>query len=317
MKAIQVHQFGGPEVLKFEEVPEPKPAAGEVLVRLRAIGVNAADTYVRSGGYAANLTPPFIPGTDGAGVIAEVGSGVAEFQPGERVFITGTASGIHTGAYAELAVCQPSQIHRLPDKVSFAQGATIGVPCATAYRALFQKAQARAGKTVLVHGASGGVGIAAVQLARAAGLHVIGTAGSERGRKLVAEQGAHRVLDHHAANYLDGIRPDVILEMLANVNLARDLEVVAPRGCVVVIGNRGNSEINPRAAMQREATIFGMLLTNATSSERAEIYAALVAGLESGALRPVIGRELPLAEVARAHELMLQPGAGGKIVLIP
>jgi NADPH:quinone reductase len=229
-----------------------------------------------------------------------------------------------TGAYAELALCVEAQVHRLPDAVTFAQGAGVNTPYATAYRALFQKAQARAGETVFVHGASGGVGIAAVQLARAHGLNVVGTGGTEEGRRLAAEQGAHHVLDHHAADYLGqlaeltgGRGPDVILEMLANVNLQRDLESVAKGGRVVVVGSRGTVEINPRAAMTRDASIHGMTLFNTTPQELASIHAALGAGLEAGTLRPFVGRELPLSEAARAHEEVLRPGAYGKIVLKP
>ena len=229
-----------------------------------------------------------------------------------------------SGTYAELALCDETQVHTLPARVSFAEGAGVSTPYATAYRALFQRARGAAGETVLVHGASGGVGTAAVQLARAAGFNVIGTGGTEEGRRLVAEQGAHHVLDHHAPGYLEelsalteGRGVDVILEMLANVNLNRDLGVVAKGGRVVVIGSRGSVEINPRLAMTRDAAVLGMSLFNATPQEFAGIHAAIVAGLEAGTLRPVVGRELPLTDAARAHEEVLKPGAHGKIVLIP
>src|ERR1017187_2241498 len=324
MNAIRVHQFGGPEVMKWEDVPDTKPAAGQVLVRLHAIGVNPVDTYIRAGSYTALATLPYIPGSDGAGVVESVGVGVQDFQRGDRVYIFATTSGNRAGAYAELAVCTPSQIRPLPETVSFAQGAAVGVPYGTAYRALFQKAHAVAGETVFIHGAIGGVGIAAVQLAVAHGLCVIGTASTERGRALVTEQGAHYVLDHRAPDYLekvttltDGRGPDVILEMLANVNLAKDLTVLAHHGRIVIIGNRGSIEINPRAAMQRDATILSMMLPNASEIDLASIHAALVAGLANGSLKPVINQELPLKDAPRAHELLMQPGAYGKIVLIP
>jgi NADPH2:quinone reductase len=239
---------------------------------------------------------------------------------GQRVYTAGSL----TGAYAELALCVESQCQQLPEGVTFAQGAGVNTPYATAYRALFQRAKALPGETVLVHGASGGVGTAAVQLARAAGLRVVGTAGTEEGRRLVLEQGAHEVLDHHAPDYLGqlggltgGRGVDVILEMLANVNLDKDLGVLAPGGRVVVIGSRGTVEINPRQAMTRDAAILGMTLFNASPQELRSIHAALGAGLVAGTLRPVVGRELPLAEAARAHEEVLKPGSYGKIVLIP
>jgi NADPH2:quinone reductase len=212
----------------------------------------------------------------------------------------------------------------LPEGVSFAQGAAVGVPYATAYRALFQKAQALAGESVLVHGASGGVGVASTQLARAAGMKVIGTGGTDEGRKLVIDQGAHHVLDHHAPDYLeqllaltDGRGVDVVLEMLANVNLDRDLTILAKGGRVVVIGSRGRIEIDPRGAMGRDASIHGMSLLNASTGQLSSIHAALVAGLENKTLRPVVGREWPLADAPRAHKAVMEPGAHGKIVLIP
>ncbi len=320
MKAIRVHEFGGPEVLRIEELDDPKPATGQVLVRVGAVGVNPVDTYIRAGVHAVKPALPYTPGLDAAGTIEAVGEGVARVSAGERVYTAGSL----TGTYAELALCDESQVHKLPARVSFSEGAGVFTPYATAYRALFQRAQGRPGETVFVHGASGGVGTAALQLARAAGLKVIGTAGTDEGRRLASEQGAHHVLDHHAQNYLeeltaltDGRGPDVILEMLANVNLNRDLGVVAKGGRVVVIGSRGPVEINPRLAMTRDAAIFGMTLFNITPQEFASIHAAIAAGLESGTLRPFVGRELPLAEAARAHEEVLKPGAHGKIVLIP
>ena len=320
MKAIQVHEFGGPEVLKLEDVPDPTPAPGQVVVQIHAAGVNPVDTYVRAGRYAVQPPLPYTPGMDAAGVIESVGEGVTRVKPGDRVYVAGTIS----GAYAEKALCAETQVHALAERVSFEQGAAVGVPYATAYRGLFQRANAKPGEVVLKHGASGGVGIASVQLARAAGLTVIGTGGTEKGRRLAAEQGAHHVLDHHLADYLDQIKSltrgrgvDLILEMLANVNLAKDLGLLAQQGRVVVIGNRGTIEIDPRAAMGKDASIIGMSLFNASPGELASVHAALVAGLENGTLRPVVGQKMRLAEAARAHQAVIEPGAYGKIVLIP
>jgi NADPH2:quinone reductase len=229
-----------------------------------------------------------------------------------------------TGTYAEQVLCEKYQVHPLPEKITFAQGAAVNIPYATAYRALFQLAKAVPGEMVLIHGATGGVGIAAVQLARGAGMKVIGTGGTERGRNLVSQQGAHHVLDHHAPDFLDQIQTlsqghgvDVILEVLANVNLDKDLKILAMRGRVVVIGSRGRIEIDPRDAMTRDGTIMGMLLFNITMQEAAVIHSALGAGLENGTLRPVVGKELPLTDAPRAHREILEPGAYGKIVLIP
>ena len=318
MKAIRVHGFGDPDVMKLEETPDVKAGAGQVVIRVYAAGVNPVDTYIRQGTYAIEPDLPYTPGIDAAGTIESVGAGVENVAVGDRVYAAGTLS----GAYAEHALCNASQVHPLPDNVSFAQGAGIFIPYATAYRGLFQRARAVAGEVVLVHGSSGGVGTAAVQLAREAGLTVIGTCGSDRGQALVAEQGAHHVLDHHDPNYLqqvmdltDGRGVDVILEMLANVNLGNDLSLLAREGRVVVIGSRGTVEINPRDAMARDACILGMVLLNAPEDVQASIHAGLFAGLENGTLRPVVGQEIPLDEAPRAHEAVMAPGAYGKIVL--
>ena len=320
MKAIRVKEFGEPNVMRLEDVPDPMAGPGQVVVRVHAAGVNPVETYIRSGAYPARATLPYTPGSDAAGIVEAVGEGVRNVKKGDRVYTVGTLS----GAYAELALCDAARVYPLPENASFAQGAALTIPYGTAYRSLFHRADARPGETVLVHGASGGVGIAAVQLAHACGLTIIGTAGTDRGRKLVSDHGAHHVLDHTASNYLDevmrltgGRGVNVILEMLANVNLGKDLPLLAKKGRVVVVGSRGTVEINPREAMMRDAAILGMQLGNSSEEELASIHAALVAGLAAGTLKPVIGKELPLKDAPQAHEAVMQPGAYGKIVLIP
>jgi NADPH:quinone reductase len=319
-----VRAFGGPDVLQLADVPDPAADPGQVVLRVHAAGVNPADTYIRAGAYPRLPSLPFIPGADAAGAVEAVGHGVSQLKKGDRVYTAGGAAGLLTGAYADLMACEASKVVPLPGNITFGAGAAVGAPYATAYHALFNKARAQPGETVFVHGASGGVGIAAVQLARARGMMVIGSAGSERGRTLIKEQGAHHVLDHTAPGYLDTLRtatagrgPDVILEMLANVNLANDLEVVARCGRVVVIGNRGTIEINPRAAMTKDSTILGMALWNAPMEEMAAVHAAIVAGLANGTLRPVVRREFALGDAAQAHVAVLEPGAYGKLVLLP
>jgi NADPH2:quinone reductase len=319
MKAIRVHQPGGPENLKLEEIPDPTPGAGQVLIKVHAVGVNPVETYVRSGNYGWKVWP-YTPGADCAGMVEAVGDGVKKLKIGDRVYTAGTV----TGAYAEKTVAPEARVFKLPEKISFPQGAALGVPYGTAHRALFHRARPIAGETVLIHGASGGVGTAATQLARAFGLIVIGTGGTDPGRQLVRENGAHHVLDHKSPDYLDQLKQltddrgvDIVLEMLANVNLARDLTVLAKNGRVIVVGNRGSIEINPRETMGRDADIRGMTLMNATDEDLRGIHAAIVAGLENGTLRPIIGKEMPLADAPKAHVAVLEPGAYGKIVLIP
>lgn len=318
MQAIRVEQFGEPGVMRVADVPPPIPGPGQVLVRVHAAGVNPVDTYIRAGTHARKPPLPFTPGLDAAGVVIALGAGVTQPALGSRVYLAGSLS----GTYAEEVVATATQVHPLPEHVSFAAGAALGIPYTTAWRALFQRGGARAGECVLVHGASGGVGLAALQLARAANLRVLGTAGSARGSELVREQGAHDVFDHHAPDYRDrllaatgGRGVDLILEMLANVNLGHDLALLAPRGRVVVIGSRGPIEINPRDAMAREADVRGMLIFNATPAELAEVHAGIGNGLRDGTLRPVIAREFPLGEAPAAHHAVMAPGAQGKIVL--
>jgi NADPH2:quinone reductase len=320
MKAICVHAFGPPEVMRWETIPDPVAGEGQVLVRLLAAGVNPVDTYVRSGVYRPDLPLPYTPGADGAGCIEAIGAGVTRFQAGQRVYLTAP----RTGAYAEKAVADEAHVFALPEAISFSEGAALGVPYGTAYRALADRARAQPGETVLVHGASGGVGLAAVQFARAAGLTVIGTAGSRRGMDLVLEQGAHHALNHKEPGYtaalltLTGGRGvDVILEMLANVNLATDLTLLALHGRVVVIGSRGRIEIDPRDTMRRDATILGMGIYALPAPEMNRVHAAIRAGLEAGTLRPVVSREIPMAEAAIAHHGVMEQSTFGKLVLVP
>lgn len=320
MKAVRVNTFGNPEVMQIEEVPDPVPGPSDVVVRVHAAGVNPVDTYIRAGQYAMLPHLPFTPGMDAAGIVEQTGEKVSGISVGDKVYVARSLS----GTYAEKTLCMESQVHRLPGQISFPQGAAVNVPYTTAYYALVYRAHALAGETILVHGASGGVGIAAVQLARASGMTVIGTSGTERGRALASEQGAHYVVNHRAPDHLEQVRDitggrgvDVILEMLANVNLGIDLGALAFGGRVVIIGSRGNVEIDPRLAMRSNAAILGMVVLNSSEQQLRGIHAALAAGLENGTLRPVVGKEFPLSGAAQAHHEIIETSAYGKIVLIP
>jgi NADPH2:quinone reductase len=229
-----------------------------------------------------------------------------------------------SGAYAEYALALESQVHALPEKISFTQGAGVWVPYGTAITALIHHAHARPGETVLIHGASGGVGTAAAQFSRAMGMTVFGTAGTQKGMDLAKKEGAHQTFDHSKAGYSDEIMKatggrgvDVILEMLANVNLSTDLKLLAMNGRVIIIGNRGEININPRDLMARRGTAKGFTLWGVPEPELVEIHAAIGAGLEDGTLRPIVGKELALKDAAKAHVDVLTPGAHGKIVLVP
>lgn len=319
MKTIQISQFGGPEVLQLVDIPDPVPGPGQVIVAAAACGVNPVDTYIRAGAYGPRPMP-FTPGLDAAGTVAAVGPDVSSCRVGDRVYLFNPLS----GAYAQKILCDAHRVYPLPQAVSLEQGACVGVPGATAWRAIFNRGEGKPGQTILIHGATGGVGTAAVQLAYAAGLTVIGTGGTEEGRTVVRQLGAAHVFDHRSSDYtqhvLDatgGRGVDVIIEMLANVNLDRDLSLLAHCGKVVVVGSRGRVEIDPRQTMGRDADIRGMTLFNASDSELRQIHYALYAAMAAGTYRPLVGRKYPLAEAAHAHVDILASHAPGNLVLIP
>lgn len=320
MKAIRIHGFGAPDAMQYEDVPDPVAGKGQVVVSMRAVGINPVETYIRAGTYPNKPQLPYTPGSDAAGIVESVGEEVESFKIGDRVYTAGAVA----GTYAEKILCDESQVYALPGRVSFAQGAAIHVPYATAYRALMQRAQGREGETVLVHGASGGVGIASVQIALAHKMTVIGTAGTIEGLKLLEKQGLKYVLNHHEAGYVSdalgatcGRGIDIVLEMLANVNLGVDLTILRQNGRVVIIGSRGEATIDPRQAMSRDAAILGMTLFNVAPDEMRAIHEYIGCGLDDGTLNPVIGREFALQDAPRAHEAIGEPGALGKIVLVP
>ena len=319
MKAILVSEFGAPEQMEIEEIAKPEVGNSQILVKVKAAGVNPVDTYIRAGIHAIKPNLPFTPGKDGAGIVESVGENIENFKVGDRVFLSGAI----TGTYAEFALCNESHVHQLPENVSFDQGAGVFVPSATSFRALFQKANAQKGETLLVHGASGGVGIAAIQWAKNAGLTVIGTASSDDGKRLIKEQGADFVFDHSEENYLTKIHEitenkgvDIILEMLANVNLVKDFDILKMFGRIVIIGNRGSLDFNPRLAMGKDASLFGMSLFNAPDEQMQEINAAIFAGLGKGFLNPIVGKKFALSEAAQAHHEVIENKAFGKIVLV-
>lgn len=317
--AIVVRSFGDPSVLRAEQVSAPKPGPGQVLLRVHAAGVNPVDTYIRAGQYAKLPPLPYTPGMDGAGEVLALGDGVATARPDLRVGSRVWCFRSVTGTYAAQCVCEAAHVAPLPEGVGFDAGACLGVPALTAWQALHHKAQVRAGETVLVRGASGGVGLACVQLARDAGARVLATASPGPGAQLARDAGAHEVLPHalEAMPSSSPAAPDVIVEMLANVNLASDLALLAPRGRIVIVGNRGEVTINPRAAMGKDATILGMSLFNITPDELAHAQQGVCAAAQRGVLRPSIRAAMPLDRAPDAHALVMAPGSQGKIILLP
>ena len=246
MKAIRVHKFGDAKEMKYEtSVAVPQPQEDQVLVRVKAIGVNPLEAIVRSGGFGPQPFP-YIPGMDFSGTVERVGSKVKEVRKGDRVY--GSTTDTVNNAYAEFVAVKEIFVHPLPEVLSYSQGAAIPVPYFTAYRALFHLCCAKSGEKLFVHGASGGVGVAAVQLARGAGLRVIGTAGTCAGAEMVKKIGAEQVFNHHEEGYIDKVKAalgeggaDIVLENVANKNLKTSIDVVGAGGRIAAVGGVGKS----------------------------------------------------------------------------
>ncbi len=320
MKAIRVNEFGEPEVMQLEEVKEPEVLDQQIFIEIKAIGVNPVDTYIRSGTYPAKPAVPYTPGHDASGIVRKIGPSVTKFKVGDHVYSYRTIS----GSYAQAAVCHENQAFLLPDGIDFELGAALGVAYSTAFFAMMHRGLARPGETVLIHGGSGTVGLAAIQYAKQLGMKVIATAGTDAGIKLLKEQGCDFAANHHDSDYVEkiiaatnGYGIDLILEMLANVNLDKDLKLLAHSGRVVVIGNRGTIEINPRDTMGKNTSIIGLAVMNATPEQLAEIHALVYAGLKDGRFKPQISKKYQLSEASLAHHQVMRPGNNGKIILLP
>nr|CAB3233951.1 quinone oxidoreductase-like [Phallusia mammillata] len=322
MRAVVVSKFGDESVLEVQRnVPIPTVESGEVMVKVAAIGVNPVETYIRSGNYKMLPKLPYVPGNDISGTIVAIGANVTMFKEGDRV---ASFMRVKSGAYAEYCAVHSDWLMPLPNDFDFRKGAAIGTPYFTAYKALFLKANAKANDVLLVHGASGGVGMAACQLAVSHGMKVFGTAGSKEGMDVVLQQGAERAFNHKEKGYTDkileatnGHGPDIIIEMLSNVNLNRDLEIVAPKGRIVIVGCRGTIEMNPRLIMGKESRVEGVALAVTTKEEFSEMNRAISARVKTGSINPCIGKEFSLNDVQRAHrEIISNSGSKGKMVLI-
>jgi NADPH:quinone reductase len=320
MKAIQVNQFGTPDVLVLAELPDPTPGAGQVAIRVHAAGVSPLDTYVREQSHGAPTPPlPYIPGFEAAGTIAAIGEGVTQFKVGDRVY-----TNVFMGAYAELLCQDAALVYPLPDSISFAQGTAAVNSYPTAQYALFNLAKATAGSTVFVHGASGAVGLAAVQIAHAAGMKVVGSAGSAEGMQLVEKEGAHLAVNHREADYLqkaiaftEGKGFDVILEMNATKKLADDIGLIAPFSHIIVIGGTdGSVTFDPTPLLWKGASIIGLYIGLASPTETAEIHQAVYTGLATGTLRPQVAQEFALVDAPQAHETVRTASSAGKVALV-
>ena len=323
MKAVRIHGYGGPEVLVYEDIDTPSPGPGQVLVHVRAAGVNPVDAAVRADSFPTPRQPPKTLGSDGAGVVAAVGIEVQGIAPGDEVFFTGLGIGSE-GSYAEYALIAPVQAVRKPANVSFEEAAALGLAFSTAWYGLVHRAALVAGETVLVQGGAGGVGSAAVQLAHARGARVLATAGGADAVARVRELGADEVVDRRAADVVSEVKRltegrgvDVVFEAVVSANLAADLAMIVKGGRIVGIGSPDPVvDIPFGTATAVDASLLFASSSNAGRAGVAEILTEVAGMVERGELRPVVGRVVPLSQARRAHELL----AGhhfGKIVLVP
>ena len=320
MKVLHVTKFGNPPTMSYDDAADPTPGPGEVVVAVEAAGVNPVDTYVAAGQYALKPELPYTPGGEAAGTVSSVGDGVTDFAEGDRVIVSRTAAGPLRGAFAERCVCKAEWLMTLPSHLSFAQGAAVSAAYLTAFLALIEVGKPKDGDTVLIHGATGGVGLAALQIAKAHKLRVVATGGSDAGRELLKQQGADVVLDHYQDGHLGALKdapPDVIVEMAAHVNLQRDIDAVAPRGRIVVVGNRGETTIDARGLMGKGAAIIGMSYVSGGDAAVQKAMRAVQQGLDNGDLKPVIQAEVPMDDAQRAFDLVMRADSRGKIVLLP
>ncbi|XP_054276308.1 quinone oxidoreductase-like [Macrosteles quadrilineatus] len=325
MKAIQIHSFGGPSVLKVEtNVPTPIPTEGQVLVKVHAAGINPVDAYLRERAFSSSPKLPLILGKEVAGdvvTITDTGDGNCnQYKPGDRVICCLP----HDRGYAEYAVCDVDHTLRLPSHMSYAEGAAIYVAYFTAYRGLVTKLKIKKNELVLVHGASGAVGSAAVQIAKHIGAIVVGTAGTEEGLKMVKEIGADYVVNHREATHLTqalGMVPnavgfDAILENRATTNLAKDLASIGPKGRIAVVGAKESVTVDPRLLIKTEGYVTGVNVANMSKQQWKKYIEAISTGMQEGWVKPVIAREYLMEDIQQAHEdLMKKHGHHGKLVL--
>jgi len=321
-KVVLVEKFGAPEVLQLKEVKISTPGPKEVLVKVYAVGINPVETYLRAGTYRRLPELPYVPGRDASGVIESVGAEVSHLKVGQRVF----CDSMTKGAYSQYFCVPAEDVLPLGEILSFAQGAAVGVGYRTAYRALFEKAKIESGHWVLIRGASGGVGQACIEMACLHGAKVIGTSSTEKGREVILKKGAKHALNHSGDNFnqeimklTEGNGVDVVVEMLANKNLDADLQILAQGGCVVIVGNRGRIEINPRDLMMKETRILGMLGGPRNDSEKRRYRNYLIAQIHSGRFQPTVGYQFDFEDAPKAHEEVISHSKGtlGKIILCP
>jgi len=324
VKAVRIHQYGGPEVLVYEDVPVPEPGPAQVLVRVEAASVNPVDVAVREDRFPTPKKPPKTLGSDGSGIVEVVGGDVTTVRPGDRVFFSGLGVGSE-GSYADYALIAETQAVRMPATLSFVDAAALGMAFPAAYYGLIRRGKVQAGETVLVQGAAGGVGSASVQLAKALGARVIATIAGSAQADLVRGLGADETIDYQREDVVartlaltDGKGADLVHELVISVNLPIDVRLVAKGGRIVCTGQGPSPEavVPIGEALAKDVTLLFMNLNNAGRAGVAAIAAEVAGMAASGRVKPVIGATFPLADARRAHELLASEHLG-KIVLLP
>ncbi|WP_349260383.1 zinc-binding dehydrogenase [Baekduia sp.] len=334
MRAVVITRHGDPSVLQVQERPDPgPPGPGQVRVAVRAAGVNFADTMARVGLYPEAPKPPCVVGYEVAGTIAAVGAGVDPARQGQRV-----VAGTRFGGYAEHVVVGERDAIALPDGLSFEQGAAIPVNYATAWAALVGYGSLRPGERVLIHAAAGGVGIAATQLAKAAGAEVHGTASPGKHARL-AQLGVDRAIDYRAKRWWKGLPPyDLVMDAIGGTSVRRSYKLLRPGGRVVAFGassvHRDDTRNLRKAAPQALAMIRGFDLIKQMSESKAVVglnmlalwddrgtlepwITPLRAALDDGTIQPVVHAAIPFADAPDAHRILGRRENVGKVVLVP
>jgi NADPH:quinone reductase len=322
MRAVQIDEFGGPDVLKLVELPAPEPGAGEVLIAVSRAGINFADTHTRENSYVARFELPLVPGGEVAGVVE---TAVGDLEPGERV--VAMLSG--TGGYAEYAVAPAATTFRVPDGLDEGAALALLIQGLTAWHLYKTSAKLERGESVVVHAAAGGVGSLAVQLAKALGAgRVIATASSEEKRRLALELGADVAIDPNTPDLNAALREanggekvDVVLEMAGGRVFDESLRALAPFGRLVVYGiaSREQNEVMSGRLMAKSQAVVGFYLGHCLGRREMmeDPLRDLFARAARGELRPVIGTTYPLSEVGRAHEDLQARRTSGKLLLDP
>ncbi|MGP3934313.1 NAD(P)H-quinone oxidoreductase [Nonomuraea sp. KM88] len=317
MRAIEITEPGGPEVLEWHEVPDPEVGRGDVLIDVTASAVNRADVLQRQGFYDPPPGTSPYPGLEASGVVAAVGADVEQFKPGDAVCAL-----LGGGGYAERVAVPWQQVMPLPEGVSPREAAGLPEVACTVWSNVFMVGRLRRGETLLVHGGASGIGTFAVQLAKALGSHVVATVGTAEKAERVKELGADEVINYREENFADKVRADVILDIMGAKYLAGNVKALRTGGRLVIIGLQGGrkAELDLGALLAKRAAVHATGLRSRPVEEKGAIVRSVVDNVwplvGAGAVRPVVHAEVPMADAAEAHRMLDSGEHVGKILLV-